>query len=100
MSRMPFQNSNYNLLTEVEFPVHNPNMDSEFTTLYIFDISDEKAAELEDAFDDYVLKCMVREDLDIWDDNNPPPGKPYHRFRVEMPEPNIVYLYDTVALNV
>ena len=100
MGDMLFLNRHYKLLEEVQFPVHNPSMDSEFTTLYIFDISDEKAIYLCDAFDDYVLECMVREDLNIWDDNNPVPGKPYHRFRVEMPEANIIYLYDTMAYNV
>ena len=100
MRRMPFLNSNYKLIAEVQFPVHNPSMDSKLTTLYIFDVDDERAAELYDSLDEYDLKCMVREDLDIWDDNNPDPGRPYHRFRVEMPETNIVYLYDTMAYNV
>lgn len=97
---MPFLNSNYKLISTVQFPVHNPSMDSTVTTLYIFDVADDKAAELYDSFDDYILKSKVKDDLDIWEDNNPVPGRPFHRFRVEMPDPNILFLYDMMAYNV
>ena len=100
MGGMPFLNSNYTLLAEVPFPIHNPTMESTLTTLYIFDITDTKADELMDIDDPYLLSVIVKEDLDVWDDNGPVPGAVFHRFRVEMPDSAIVYLYDEEALSI
>ena len=103
MSGMPFLNSNYKLLSEVQFPIHDPNMDSELTTLYIFDITQEKSDDLFDIEDNYDSKTMemtVMDDLDVSNDYNPTPGAKYFRYRVERPDAYIVFLYETVAYNV
>lgn len=88
-----FNHKDYTLISVVSFPVHNPSIDSDMTTLYVFDISDKKADELDDLSSDFARSRAITSDLDVWDNLE-------MSFRAEKPEPNIVLLYATETHNV
>ena len=95
-------NKHYTEVGEIIIPAHE-NEES-VTTLHVFDVDDEKAAELYEAkygaSIGFAAWEIVRDDLNICDDYGVPPGAPFHRYTVDFVLPHTVLLYDTMAYNV
>ena len=91
-------NKHYKEIAEVILPVHDG--EEHCTTLYIFDVSDEKADELYDIGACLSIEETIKEDLEAYDDGCVMAGAPFHRYSARFELPHTVFLYDTLAYNV
>lgn len=106
-------NKHYTQIGEVHLPYHDN--DEHATTLYIFDVDDEKQEELEEILGDccmerpdkrtapdwYSVNETIREDLNIQDEYNVLPGAPFHRYSVSWNRHDrLALIYETLAYNV
>ena len=96
-------NKHYTQIAEFVLPYHAG--EEHVTTVYVFDVTDEKAEKLEEILDmhgysAWTVERCIKEDLGAYDDYNVMPGAPFHRYSVRFDYPHTVYLEDTLAYNV
>lgn len=98
-------NRHYTQITEFTLPWHEGQEHA--TTVYVFDVDEEKADELYDLgyahgrdWDHIGVERAIMEDLNVSDDYGVMPGAPFHRYSARFSYPFTVYLEDELAYNV
>ena len=98
-------NKHYKQLAEVIIPSHDA--EEHGVKLYVFDVDDEKADELSEAyfapengFDNAKAADIIREDLGCYDSGIVPPGAMFYRYSISFDYPHTVLVWETCAYNV
>lgn len=96
----PYKCDGYTQLAEINLGLHDG--EEHFTTLYVYDVTDDIGDILYEEQDkglNFVQK-RIMDDLNICDDYNVMPGALFHRYTAQFEYPHTVLLFDTAAYNV